>query len=57
MDTIGEQAHKLKPGSKIVTLTKALNSTSLKIIDTKQYAMSWGAATAFVHVRVHDELL
>jgi SAM-dependent methyltransferase len=51
MDFLSEKATDLKEGARIVTLTKMLDSPYLQLIDQRQYAMSWGAATCFVHKR------
>ena len=51
MEAIGVKAAAMRPGTKIVTLTKQLPSESFTLVDRKQYVMSWGEATAFTHVR------
>lgn len=42
----------LKLGSRMISLTTALDSPYLELVHERQYAMSWGAATAFVYRRV-----
>jgi hypothetical protein len=51
MEAIGAKAITMRPGTKIVTLTKQLPSEHFTLVDRKQYVMSWGEATAFTHVR------
>lgn len=51
MEAIGARAVTMRPGTKIVTLTKQLPSDFFTLVDRKQYVMSWGEATAFTHVR------
>mmetsp|Transcript_3757 Transcript_3757/g.3880 ORF Transcript_3757/g.3880 Transcript_3757/m.3880 type:complete len:298 (+) Transcript_3757:68-961(+) len=49
MISISHLAEQLKPGAKIITLTKPLSSTCFEILDSRRYAMSWGAATCYIH--------
>ena len=48
-------AENMKPGSRFITLTKPLVSNAFEILDRRQYAMSWGAATAYIHARLVTE--
>ncbi len=52
MEAIGLKASAMKSGSKFVTLTKQLPSDQFILIDRKQYSMSWGEATSFIHVKI-----
>ena len=51
IEAIAARAVAMRPGTKVVTLTKQLPSESFNLVDRKQYVMSWGEATAFTHVR------
>eukprot|EP00968_Pinguiococcus_pyrenoidosus_P013217 scaffold1197_cov228-Pinguiococcus_pyrenoidosus.AAC.3 len=51
MDKVTAQAETLKQGARVITLTKALNSSEFELLERKQYAMSWGPATAFIQIR------
>ena len=52
MNSIAVKAGKLKSGSIIITLTQQLNNPELKMFKERQFAMSWGPATAYFHVRI-----
>mmetsp|Transcript_44556 Transcript_44556/g.57020 ORF Transcript_44556/g.57020 Transcript_44556/m.57020 type:complete len:156 (+) Transcript_44556:43-510(+) len=49
---ISRRAEELKPGTVVVTLTSSLASPYLKLTGSRMFAMSWGASTAFFHVRI-----
>ena len=51
MEFLSAKASELKLGARIVTLTRNLLNPHLHIIEKKQYVMSWGTATCFVHIR------
>jgi hypothetical protein len=51
MEFLSRKASEMKPGAKFVTLTRSLNNPAFDIIEKRQYAMSWGTATCFVHIR------
>jgi hypothetical protein len=50
-EAVARRAEAMKAGSKFVTLTKQLPSSLFAVLDRRQYAMSWGEATCFVHVK------
>jgi len=52
MDAIAEQAKDLKEGSIIITLTKQLHASYLKLIYAEQHRMSWGMATVNIHLKL-----
>jgi hypothetical protein len=44
---------RMRRGTRVVTLTRPLpNLSQWKIVDERQYRMSWGTATSFVHVKM-----
>ncbi len=45
MESMSEQAEKLKPGAFFVTFTKGLTSKAFELLERKRYRMSWGPAT------------
>lgn len=49
---IAEKTKKMKIGAKVVTLTKQLPSDDFSLVDRRQYPMSWGEATCFMHVKI-----
>eukprot|EP01039_Chlorochromonas_danica_P003895 gene3894-4256_t len=51
MKRIAERAEKMHHGARIVTLTYSLPSTNFEVIWKEDVCMSWGLATAFLHVR------
>lgn len=51
MEFLSGKASEMKPGARIVTLTRNLDNPALDIIEKRQYTMSWGTATCFVHIR------
>jgi hypothetical protein len=44
-------AENMKPGSRMITLTKQLPSSEFTLLDRRQYVMSWGEATCFMSIR------
>mmetsp|Transcript_16603 Transcript_16603/g.27706 ORF Transcript_16603/g.27706 Transcript_16603/m.27706 type:complete len:323 (+) Transcript_16603:31-999(+) len=50
-DIAGE---KMKVGSRFISLTKQLPSSKFKLLDRRQYVMSWGEATCFTMLRLPD---
>jgi hypothetical protein len=42
---------KMRKGTRVITLTRPLSSSAFSVIDTRNYRMSWGLATAFFHVK------
>lgn len=51
MAKISKKANKLKPGACIVTLSQRLSSPHYELVESKIYPMSWGDATAHIHIR------
>jgi hypothetical protein len=52
MEFLSKKASNFKSGAKIITFTKELENKDLKIIDRRQFAMSWGTATSIIHQRI-----
>ena len=52
MDKISEKAAELRSGAIIITLTQQLRNPELILMKSRQFAMSWGAATAYFHRRI-----
>ncbi len=50
---ISERANKLKIGTRVITFTTSLNNPNFEIIDTKQFGMSWGTATCYIHLKIN----
>mmetsp|Transcript_40577 Transcript_40577/g.41421 ORF Transcript_40577/g.41421 Transcript_40577/m.41421 type:complete len:126 (-) Transcript_40577:43-420(-) len=47
----------MRQGSRVITFTSPLPSSAFKILHKQKLAMSWGAATVYIHERVwsaHD---
>jgi hypothetical protein len=51
MQAMARVAERMKPGSRFITLTKQLPSSEFVLVDRRQYVMSWGEATSFIHIR------
>lgn len=51
MDCIGRLGGKLKQGAILITLTKPVESPYFQITASRQYKMSWGSATVYIHRR------
>mmetsp|Transcript_24211 Transcript_24211/g.36297 ORF Transcript_24211/g.36297 Transcript_24211/m.36297 type:complete len:318 (-) Transcript_24211:97-1050(-) len=51
MENIAKQAVSLRPGACIVTLTRPIVSPYFDLLESKKYLMSWGDATAHIHIR------
>ena len=51
MQAMARVAERMKPGSRFITLTKQLPSPEFILLDRRQYVMSWGEATSFLHIR------
>ena len=51
---VSRLAERLRPGARIVTLTKRLPSAKLEVFEQRQLGMSWGPATAIFHRRLPD---
>eukprot|EP00470_Lotharella_oceanica_P000575 CAMPEP_0170170082 /NCGR_PEP_ID=MMETSP0040_2-20121228/3045_1 /TAXON_ID=641309 /ORGANISM="Lotharella oceanica, Strain CCMP622" /LENGTH=321 /DNA_ID=CAMNT_0010409241 /DNA_START=29 /DNA_END=994 /DNA_ORIENTATION=- len=51
MEKIVKQAVNLSPGTCVVTLTHPMVSPYFDLLESKKYDMSWGEATAHIHVR------
>mmetsp|Transcript_26649 Transcript_26649/g.42247 ORF Transcript_26649/g.42247 Transcript_26649/m.42247 type:complete len:320 (-) Transcript_26649:190-1149(-) len=51
MENIAKQAVSLKTGACVVTLTRPMVSPYFRLLDSKKYSMSWGDATAHIHIR------
>lgn len=51
MRSMSVLAEKMRSGSRFITLTKQLPSNEFILLDRRQYVMSWGEATSFIHVR------
>mmetsp|Transcript_12240 Transcript_12240/g.16993 ORF Transcript_12240/g.16993 Transcript_12240/m.16993 type:complete len:104 (+) Transcript_12240:136-447(+) len=54
MEKIAAKAVHLVPGSCVVTLTQPIVSQSFELLESKKYEMSWGDATAHIHVRTRN---
>ena len=52
MEDMARIAERMKPGSRFITLTKQLPSSSFQLLDRRQYVMSWGEATSFIHIKL-----
>ncbi len=52
MNDLARACEKLKLGTMVVTLTKGLNSTHFQVVESKQYPMSWGMATAITQKKI-----
>lgn len=52
MQSLSDQAERLKPGAIVVTFTKGLTSRAFELLERKRYRMSWGPATVFIHRRL-----
>lgn len=52
MTDLARSCERLKQGTYVVTLTKGLNSTHFQVVESKQYAMSWGMATAITQKKI-----
>jgi hypothetical protein len=52
MISLAGVASRMKKGSRFITLTKQLPSEDFRLIDRRQYNMSWGEATCFTLVRI-----
>ena len=51
MKAMAAVAESMKPGARIITLTKQLPSNEFTLLDRRQYVMSWGEATSFMSIR------
>jgi hypothetical protein len=51
MKAMARVAERMKPGARFITLTKQLPSSEFILLDRRQYVMSWGEATSFLHIR------
>lgn len=51
MMKIARRAERMRCGARIATLTYALPSDQFEVTWKENLCMSWGIATAFVHVR------
>lgn len=51
MKSMALVAEHMKPGARIITLTKQLPSSEFTLLDRRQYVMSWGEATCFMSIR------
>ena len=49
MKNISRKAGFLKPGSRVVTLSKGLTSDKLKLIHEEDFPMSWGKSHVFIY--------
>lgn len=52
MTALASVAAGMSPGSKFISLTKQLPSDQFRLVDRRQYNMSWGEATCFTTVRI-----
>ncbi len=52
MQELAKKASLLKPGSRVITLTKELNSPHLKLVKRTMYEMSWGDTTVHFYERI-----
>lgn len=52
MTRFSERCKDLKPGTRIITLTKQLSGDHLTLIHRKMYVMSWGDTTVHIFQRV-----
>lgn len=51
MRAMASLAERMKQGSRFITLTKQLPTNEFILLDRRQYVMSWGEATSFLHIR------
>jgi len=42
---------RMRKASRVITLTRPLSSSAFNVVDSRNYRMSWGLATAFFHVK------
>lgn len=54
MQSISQQAEKLKAGSILISFTKSLVSDKFELLERCKFTMSWGPATVFIHRRLSD---
>jgi len=54
MEKIAAKAVHLVPGSCVVTLTQPIVSQYFELLESKKYEMSWGDATAHIHIRTQN---
>jgi SAM-dependent methyltransferase len=52
MNDLARACERLKQGAFVITLTKGLNSTHFQVMESKQYPMSWGMATAITQKKI-----
>lgn len=52
---ISKQVEQIKPGSLVISTSKALNSTAFITLAVKEVAMSWGLVRAFIQQRVETK--
>ena len=41
----------MKPGARLITLTLPVTHGAFELLEKRNFKMSWGAATAFIHRR------
>ncbi|MBI3366342.1 hypothetical protein HY041_01790, partial [Candidatus Roizmanbacteria bacterium] len=52
MDKLTKKLERIKRGSRIITVTKNLNSDSFQELEHTDQQMSWGKATIYYYIRV-----
>jgi hypothetical protein len=52
MNDLARSCEQLREGTYVITLTKSLQSTHFQVVESKQYPMSWGMATALTQKKV-----
>jgi len=52
MNDLARCCENLRAGAVVITLTKGLNSTHFQVLESKQYPMSWGMATAITQKKI-----
>jgi len=52
MNDLARCCENLRAGAVVITLTKGLNSQHFQVLESKQYPMSWGMATAITQKKI-----
>ena len=55
MRALAAVAGGMRPGAWLITLTRRVESDDFELVDKRNYSMSWGTATCFVHRRRPEE--
>lgn len=51
MAKLSVKAERMRPGTTFVTFTLPLSSPEFEVIFKRNYGMSWGVGTAYIHRR------